>query len=137
MPSNMFVVSSVRRPRKEVATVLRVDQTLAERKCRMTLESIRNGYRCGRNRKQVMITRKKSKEPEEGLNISSISLTFANGYRIAACYRLDSKSLFSQLDQLVYTVRSQPFNPTGKPLYVKILSVPPSGSRILWVRNDQ
>ena len=45
MPSNMFVVSSVRRSRKEVATVLRVDQTLAERKCRMALESIRNGYR--------------------------------------------------------------------------------------------
>src|SRR5262245_11643277 len=32
-------------PESEVATVLRVDQTLAKRKCRMALESIRNGYR--------------------------------------------------------------------------------------------
>src|SRR6516162_109659 len=45
MPSNMFVVSSVRPSRKEVAMVLRVDQTLAERKCRMAMELIRNGYR--------------------------------------------------------------------------------------------
>ena len=36
--------------------VLRVDQTLAERKCRMALESIRNGYRprgCRKHRRSL------------------------------------------------------------------------------------
>ena len=42
------------------STVLRVDQTLAERKCRMALESIRNGYRPRGCRKPALMTPKKS-----------------------------------------------------------------------------
>src|SRR5215831_4390863 len=70
MPSNMFVVSSVRRSRREVATVLRLDQTLAERKCRMALESIRNGYRW-RGRRSMFYD---FEEAGERLNILRISL---------------------------------------------------------------
>jgi hypothetical protein len=96
----------------------------------MTLESIRNGYRrqttwqgedmaaCRDGTEEMM-----SKKPEERLNILPTSFALqmssqkkrtriaANRLclletRIAGCYRLDSKSIFSQLDRFVHYPRT-------------------------------
>src|SRR6516165_2112733 len=110
MPSNMFVVSSVRRSRKVVATALRLDQTLAERKCRMALESIRNGYRWRGPRSMSFDVEEARGALEYLADIACAAnviakakgdcreLTLLVETRIAGCYRLDSKSIFSQLD---------------------------------------
>jgi hypothetical protein len=60
----MFMLSSVGSPRRETAATLRVDQTLFEWKCRMALETIRNGYRGEQITEEIATPRYRSWEFE-------------------------------------------------------------------------